>query len=257
MRHTEFSQRVFWVDFECGDEHSDCVETRNMQGLRLCALRVQPSKISTLLPVKWGRKNQFEKCFGLKNHGRRPVLEQQQEEGISCALATIKLPVFLGMTPNVLVLVYRHTSSRCRISECGNQQGVSRHAAYLYDPHGQASLLRELLSYVPGRFRRLRKCRLQNLQLFGLDRRTRTPPLWPRVAVVWGLVLCLRVPRLRVSVQRTCKTILYKNDTLLTGKLWQAFAELILKTDWINSSICRCLIFWRLIYSRMWRRMFW
>lgn len=93
------------------------------------------------------------------------------------ALATIELPVFLGMTPNVLVLVCRHTSSRCRISECGNQQGVSRHAAYLYDPHGQASLLRELLSYVPGRFRRLRKCRLQNLQLLGLDRRTRTPPL--------------------------------------------------------------------------------
>ena len=49
--------------------------------------------------------------------------------------------------------------------------------AYLYDPHGQAGLLRELFSYVPGGFRRLRESRLQDLQLLGLDCGTGTPPL--------------------------------------------------------------------------------
>jgi len=49
--------------------------------------------------------------------------------------------------------------------------------AYLYDPHGQAGLLRELFPYVPGGFRRLRESRLQDLQLLGLDCGTRTPPL--------------------------------------------------------------------------------
>lgn len=86
--------------------------------------------------------------------------------------------------------------------------------AYLYDSHGQTGLFGELLPDVPRRFRRLRERRLEDLQLLGLDGSPGSPPLGARVSVVRGLVLRLRIPRLRVSVQRTCKIILCKNETL-------------------------------------------
>lgn len=56
---------------------------------------------------------------------------------------------------------------------------------------------------MPRRLRRLTERRLQDLQLLRLDGRPWPPPLGPPVAVVGGLVLGLRVPRLRVAVQGT------------------------------------------------------
>jgi hypothetical protein len=58
-----------------------------------------------------------------------------------------------------------------------NVPNTSEPMAYLYDPHGQAGLLRELFPYVSGGFRSLRESRLQDLQLLGLDCGTRTPSL--------------------------------------------------------------------------------
>jgi len=121
--------------------------------------------------------------------------------------------------------------------------------AYLYDPHGQAGLLRELFPYVSGGLRRLRESRLQDLQLLGLDCGTRTPPLWPRVAVVRGLVLRLRIPRLRVSVQRPCKIIFYKKRHTFTkqilvgvrltnSKVIDGQLKLLVRHEFLQISVC-------------------
>jgi hypothetical protein len=82
---------------------------------------------------------------------------------------------------------------------------------HLYDPHGKASLLRQLLPDVPGGFRGGREGRLQDLQLLRLYGGPRTASLRTGAAVaaatsgaaIRALVLRLAVPRLGIAVQGT------------------------------------------------------
>ena len=82
---------------------------------------------------------------------------------------------------------------------------------HLYNPHGQTSLLRQLLPKVPGGFRGWREGCLQNLQLFRLYSGPRTAPLRAGTAVATAtagtairtFILRLAVSRFRVAIQGT------------------------------------------------------
>lgn len=69
---------------------------------------------------------------------------------------------------------------------------------------------------MPRRLGRLRKSRLQDLQLLRLYRGPRPPSLGAPIPVVRGLILCLGVSSLRVPIQRTLRSV----EKQLNATMW-------------------------------------